>query len=102
MMPEYQLQVPIGNLPVNLVLVGNKEVGRVAFVQIRTVGVIVETFEEGKVAATFFNDCFHLRDGEVEEDFDYDTVYAYKEIPLMLRWLQQQNLQQPEGRLHRF
>jgi hypothetical protein len=92
----YQVQVPIGGLPINLVLVGNKETGKVVFVKVAEVGVIVENFEDGKVAATFWNDCFHLRDGELEEDFDYDTIHDYKNIPLMLRWLQQQNLQQPQ------
>lgn len=101
-MTEYQLQVPIGNLPVHLVLVGNKERGRVAFVRVQPFKTVVDQGPAGGVDATFFQECFHLGYADLEEQFEYETVYDYKDIPLMLRWLQQQNLQQPEGVLHRF
>lgn len=93
---EYQVQVPLGNLPVHLVLVGNKARGRVAFVKVAPVGLILESVVAGKVGAMFTEDDFSLSsdDGNVEA-FDYNKVYDYKEIPLMLRWLQQQRLQQP-------
>jgi hypothetical protein len=94
---RYQVQVPIGSLPVNLVLVGNKEEGKVAFVKVAPVGLILENVQQGKeVAAMFAEDEFCISNTDMEtEVFNYDTIYDYKNIPLMLKWLQQQKLQQP-------
>lgn len=95
-MRVFQLQIPIGSLPINLILVGNRQQAGVVFVPVRDVGVVIEPLEAGKVAAIFFNYGFCLGDKSgLEEEFSYETIYEYKNIPLMLRWLQQQNLQEP-------
>lgn len=41
------------------------------------------------ISASFYEDGFIIAD----EEYAYNTLYAYKEIPGMLTWLQQQNLQ---------
>lgn len=96
----YQVQVPIGSLPVNLVLVGNKERGNVVFVKVGKVGTIIDQSElKDNVGAVFIetNFCFfeEQANGAIES-FEYNTLYEYKDIPLMLRWLQRQELQQPQ------
>lgn len=92
--PKYQLQVPLGGLPVNLVLVGNKEDGKVVFV---VVGGPTGIYDTGEVQALFEQRGFTLFFENDVQEFDYNIIYSYKEIPLMLRWLQQQNLQHPGG-----
>lgn len=96
---KYQVQIPLGGLPINLVLIGNKLEGRVAFVKVRPVGTIFDEPEEKTALHAVFNDdnfAIYVQQvgGEIEP-FEYDTVYDYKNIPLMLRWLQQQKLQEP-------
>lgn len=92
----YQAQVPLGGLPVNLMLVGNQEYGKVVFVRVAPVGVILDHQPHTAVSAWFDDEGFTLFSWEGGEDFKYNLMYDYKEIPLMLRWLQQQNLQQPQ------
>ena len=94
----FQAQIPIGNLPVQLVLVGSKGSGRVVFVRVAPFKVIFDTTEDGKfIRAAFYDDVFHIFDngGGYEEVFSYNTIYDYKEIPVMLDWLQKQNLMLP-------
>lgn len=86
----FQCQIPIGSLPINLVLVGNKEVAGVVFVKVSSFGVIFDMHNDG-IQAIFHEDCFTLGG----EEFDYEVMYEYKNIPNMLKWLQQQNLQEP-------
>lgn len=96
-MTLYQVQVPLGGLPVNLVLVGNREQGKVVFVKVaRIAKCIIDHAKLDEVNAAFTESTIYLHDNETEEQFAYDTIYEYKEIPLMLRWLQQQKLQQPQ------
>lgn len=98
-MPTFQVQVPIGNLPVNLILVGNKFEAGIVFVKVAPIHkTIIDHAKLKEVSAGFTDHTIYLHDDEVEEQFDYDTIYNYKEIPLMLRWLQQQNLQEPTVR----
>lgn len=96
----YQCQIPLGGLPINLLLVGNKDEGKVVFVKIAPVSCIYENASKDEVSAMFQDTCFQFKTGDSVFDnsnvFNYNTMYDYKEIPLMLRWLQQQNLQQPE------
>lgn len=94
---EYQIQVPLGSLPVALVLVGNQWQGRVAFVKVAPFITVFDCGKEGSnISAAFYQDEFHIF-GSVdgEEVFEYDTIYDYKELPVMLEWLKQQNLQEP-------
>jgi hypothetical protein len=97
---QYQVQVPLGTLPINLVLIGNQTYGRLVFVQVRPlIGAVFDLDEHDNIHAAFYEDRFEFfgtADGDGDEVFEYDTIYDYKNIPLMLRWLQQQNLQQPK------
>jgi hypothetical protein len=91
----FQAQIPIGSLPINLVLVGNQHKGAVVFVVVAPINNIV--YDEGTVSAAIDYQGFTLDDGDEYENFVYNTVYEYKSIPLMLKWLQQQNLQVPQN-----
>lgn len=94
---RYQVQIPLGGLPVNLVLVGNKEDGQVVFVKVVPEFKAIIDFS-GDVEATFMNDGFWLGlDMENTEWYNYNMLYRYKEIPYMLQWLQQQNLSEPRN-----
>lgn len=101
-MTTYQAQIPLGGLPVHLVLVGNRDDGKVVFVRVAPYnGDILDMPNDLEgVAAMFGPEGFYLAEviyrGGNGEYFEYNTVYDYKNIPLMLRWLQQQELQQPE------
>lgn len=93
------VQVPIGTLPVNLLMF--PAVAGVAFVKVREFGLVGDFNYEGKnaVEAYFFPGSFVFSDdgllAEGATDYFYGTIYQYKEIPLMLKWLQQQNLENP-------
>lgn len=80
------VQIPIANMPVHLVCCG--EDATVAFVRVSEVDTI---FCRGVVDAVFHGSGFTI-DGL---EFDYQIRYAYKEIPVMLAWLQAQNLIMP-------
>lgn len=59
--------------------------------------MFVPTYDYGGkdgVTASFDRDEFYMmeRDGPIER-FNYGTAYPYKEIPIMLKWLVQQNMQ---------
>lgn len=85
-----QVQIPIGQMPINLILLSD---GTVVFIKVATFGVIFDQKLDG-VSAIFEDDHFTL----AESEFYYNTIYRYKEIPEMLQWLQQQNLQEPNVR----
>ena len=89
----YQVQVPLGNLPVNLVLIGNREQASVAFVRFQS-GTVFDQSDD--VSAGFFDENFLLFRNGTNESFEYNTAYDYKNIPAMLQWLKQQNLQEPD------
>lgn len=91
----FQAQIRLGSLPVNLVLVGDRTYGEVVFVKVAPVGITMDQVPRDEVSAWFDEDGFTFFDQHAAEDLHYDTLYDYKNIPLMLRWLQQQNLQQP-------
>lgn len=99
--PQFQCQIPIGNLPVNLVLVGNRQQAGVVFVKVQNFAPFVDQCENGFAEAAFYSNDFVLfggdDDGETVEEFVYNTIYYYKEIPAMLKWLQKQDLQKPEN-----
>jgi len=84
----YQVQIPIGNLPINLVLLSD---GTLVFVRVAKFGCIIDQAPEGGVGAVFYDDHFLVEN----EEFWYNTVYRYKEKPNMLKWLQAQNLTEP-------
>lgn len=92
----YQCQIPIGSLPINLVLVGNTQEGKAVFVKVAPFACVFDADAEGNIQAAFYAEEFILfTNADSEEVFQYDTIYNYKELPAMLGWLQQQKLQQP-------
>jgi hypothetical protein len=85
-----QLQVPIGSMPVNLILVLD---GRLAFVRVAQFNTIVcAATAPGDIPAVFNFDDFTIGDTK----YSYDMLYAYKEIPEMKQWLVNQNLVMPQ------
>ena len=97
---SFQVQIPLGRLPINLVLVGNKVSAEVVFVKVadRVLLVVDQPESKDAIGAVFSEENFAFFEewvGGAIECFEYTVVYDYKEIPLMLKWLQQQNLQEP-------
>ena len=92
----HQLPIKLGSLPINLVLISN---GSVAFVKAGNFTTIFD-FPEDKndVEAIFSYSDFCIGNAE---GLCYNVAYKYKEIPDMLAWLQQQNLQEPQGMFFR-
>lgn len=88
----YQIQIGIGhNFPIGLILLSN---GTLTFVKTSVVGVLYDQpGDKEAVHGIFTEEGFSLND----ESFSYKVLYAYKEIPVMLRWLQQQKLIMPEN-----
>lgn len=86
-MNVYRMQVEICAFPVHLILQSD---GQVAFVIVRNFNYLLDM---GEPDASFTMDHFTIG----TEDFDYNTFYQYKEIPVMLSWLQRQGLQWPHG-----
>jgi hypothetical protein len=84
----HQYQIALGSLPVHLILLSN---GTVVFIRVANFNVIFDQKHDG-VNAVFIDDHFTLSG----TDYFYNTIYEYKQIPEMLAWLKQQNLQQPE------
>lgn len=95
-MSLFQCQVPLAGLPVNLVLLSN---GTLAFVRVAEfVGIYDQRAFGQDVDAMFGRDDFAFIHDEGYDEFAYNTAYNYKEIPSMLKWLQQQNLEEPNVR----
>lgn len=82
---ETQRVVSINNFPFHLVLIIN---GTVAFEVFRHFKLIQDNLQGGKVRGVYDMEGFSL-DGE---PFMYNTQYSYKEIPVLLKWLQEQAL----------
>ena len=100
-MIRYQVQVPLGGLPVNLVLVGNREHGEVAFVKVAPfAGAVFDLTDDGQDVRAVFDThkfaLFHPTDVSLDEEFHYDMLYDYKNIPVMLQWLKDQKLEEPK------
>ena len=84
----YQVQVAVGNMPINLLLLSN---GYVAFVRVANFKALFDQSKEGDIVAMFYEEDFTVG----AETFQYNTSYAYKEIPDMLAWLKAQELIKP-------
>ena len=89
-MSQY-VQIPIGTLPINLIALDN---GDVAFVITQDFkSVIDQPSKDENVGAYFDKTSFSIAD----QSFSYSQRYAYKDIPVMLQWLKQQELISPFG-----
>lgn len=87
-MTHSQMAVPLAGLPLNLVLISD---GSLAFVKTHNFKCIVDQPEDDKkVAAMFDEEDFSIG---TERQLAYNVAYRYSEIPCMLQWLLEQNLQ---------
>lgn len=49
---------------------------------------------DGKVVGSFFAEAFSLVDADGgTSEYDYGTAYPYKEMPVLKKWLVEQNLE---------
>jgi len=88
-----QIQIPIRGLPIHLVLLSN---GMVVFVRVAAFTAILEATKlDGSPYGYFFEEDFTLYADKESNEFSYNTMYAYKTIPVMLKWLKSQELQNP-------
>lgn len=86
-MQMMQMQLAIANMPINLVLLSNENL---AFVRVNEFKVLFDMAPTPNgVSAEFYEELFCIDNVE----YRYNTAYAYKEIPTMIQWLQQQRLQ---------
>lgn len=81
-MQHFQIAVPIGTLPLQLVCISDASI---AFVKTQDFATIVDD------GATFSKDGFTIG----KEDYQYSTKIYYKEIPDVLQWLVAQKLESP-------
>ena len=84
----FKVQMPVGNMPINLVLLSN---GQIAFVRVGNFKALFDQGEAGGVSAVFYEEDFSIG----KETYQYNTAYPYKEISDMLTWLQAQALIKP-------
>lgn len=81
-----QMQVAVGSMPINLVLLSNETL---AFVKVNQFKALFDMSPiAGGINAEFHEGLFVI-DGV---DYEYNTAYAYKTIPSVLSWLKQQKL----------
>ena len=77
-------------MPVNIVLLS---AGTLAFVKVAELSTLFDQPSiQGDINAVFYKDDFSIDN----EPYSYNTVYEYKNIPSMLKWLQQQQLLMPQ------
>lgn len=68
--------------------------GSIALAKKQEITVLLDHPEQSGVEATFDNDSFDILGEEGQSiTLQYNTTYQYKTIPLLLAWLEQQNLQ---------
>ena len=92
-----QVQVQLGSLPVILICLST---GEVVFVKRHDFKTIIDSPEQGLIAM-FSNDGFSITDNnKVAHSFDYSVMYRYKDIPAMLQYLKQQELELPIFNTH--
>lgn len=88
-MQQIRIQVPIGSMPINLLLLGS---GEVAFARVANFKALFDMCPVvGGVDAAFYEDAFTIG----SETYHYNTAYPYKDIPGMLSWIVAQKLIEP-------
>lgn len=87
------LQVQIGqSFPVILCCLQD---GTVAFAKVHNFSPVWDMPEDGQIGAYFSPLTIWVFEPQgAEIQLEYSTTYRYKEMPLLLKWLQQQKLQQ--------
>lgn len=78
-------QIPLANMPINLILL--PQAAEVVFVVVQPFKLIYDMGTDGQ-DAYFDQEGFSIGGSS----YYYDTQYRYKEIPAMLKWLQEQKL----------
>lgn len=89
-----QFVMPLGSLPLSLVLISN---GCVAIVPRAAFTAIIDQPEFGDeaVSAMFLPDFFVLGNDDEAEDYDYRAAYLLDAYPILKQWLIQQKLVNP-------
>lgn len=92
----HYIQVPLGRLPLHLVCLSN---GCVAIViqqsPFNPFRDLLDLSLHG-VSADFSTTGFRMYRGDESEEYGYGQQIEYKQQPLLLKWLQQQELEMPE------
>lgn len=89
-----QINIPIGNLPLQLVCISNGTLGIVPTMSFKT---IIDSYDDtAKVDAIISEDAIKIVDKEQQKEYSYKTAYEYKYEPLLKRWLVQQDLLMPQ------
>lgn len=82
------INLQLGNLPIQLILAEN---GQVAFQKMGKIDTIVDQPGTG-VQAIIDDDGIYVG---ADTELAYNCLYSYKEMPELLAWLQQMNLEAP-------
>ena len=90
-MHPLQFQMQIGTLPIALQLCTNETI---AFLKAKNLKTIIDQPEMG-IGAVFTPEGFYI--GEEKVMYNWGVGYDYKDLPEMLKWLQQQNLELPDN-----
>lgn len=92
----HQMMVPLGTMPINIVLLSE---GSLAFVRTANFkGVVDQPTCENCPTAIFTEQGFTIG----EETFEWNTKYLYKEYKEMLQWLIAQKLEMPVNNVFGF
>ena len=84
---QFQVQVPIAGMPINLVCLSNETL---AFIRVTDFKALFDMAPSSEgVDAAFYEDLFVID----EVEYNYNHCYSYKEIPSMKAWIIQQKLQ---------
>ena len=90
-MNAFQITLPCGSLPINLVCISN---ATIAVLRNPSIPTVCDTPANG-AHAVFTLESFHIGNGEDAEEFQYNVPLPYKEIPKLLEYLKQQCLEMP-------
>lgn len=87
----YFIQVQIGRLPLKLTCMSD---GMISITRAREFGTLID-FSLKDTYAVFDGDGIHFDTQTHQTSYEYDTPIDYKKEPLLLEWLQAQNLVTP-------
>lgn len=87
-----QVELPLGTLPIKAVFLSN---GLLALVRYAASPIILDQPEKSGVSAEIYSDTMVLSLGEEKEEVSFQTMLDWKNSPLLLSWLKQQNIQFP-------
>lgn len=88
-----QAAIRLNNMPLDVVLVlrGSEQI-----VAIRRIADFPGIIENGEgVLGNFYQDGFLISENGEEEDLHYQTGYSLRDLPLLKRWIQKQEIPLP-------